>query len=124
MDVGVFRGVPLNLSKAANLKCLNFMWERSSVQWITMTPQTVKSKSLQDITVYPNGALPETIGEEVHWEWQNLDQLLVQFWSTHSICPQIVYMAGKGGDSLRDCVLSLLLELTKRRLIDLVETAT
>ena len=47
-----------------------------------------------------------------------LDRLLVQFWVTHSIRPRVVNAAGKG---LRGYGPSLLPELTRRGLVDLVE---
>jgi len=42
-------------------------------------------------------------------EWWDLDQLLVQFGTTHSVRPRVVYTAG---NDLRNYVPSLLPELT------------
>ena len=94
----------------------------SVVQWITTTLQTVKSKNLRSITVCPDHNYPETLGEAARQEWNDLDRLLVQFWSTHSIRPQFMYVEGRGEKHLRDCVPSLLPELTRRGLVDLIET--
>ena len=113
-------GFHLTSPRQQTSKSLKFLWERSSIWWITTTLQTVKSKNLQDITTYLNSTLQATIGEEVHLEWQNLDQLLVQFWNTYLICPHVVNVVRNGGKDIRDCVLSLLLELTKRGLVNLV----
>ena len=54
--------------------------------------------------------------------WLDLDRLLVQFWESRSIRPKVVYprtMDGKRG--LRDWAGYLLLEITKRGIIDVVE---
>ena len=61
------------------------------------------------------------IKEEDDRQWKDLDLLLVQFWSTHSIRPRVVCVAGRVGEDLRDRLPSLLPELTRRGLIDLVE---
>jgi len=81
-----------------------------------MTLQTVKSRGIQHIDIYPM-----TIGEEVYPEWQDLDHLLVKLCTSHSIRPRVMYEAGRGGKILRDRVSSLLPELTRRGLVDLVE---
>jgi len=112
--------VPHDLSKATKLKHVWFpqtgLW--SSVQWITMTLQTVKSKNLRSITIYADHFVPVRVWEAARQEWNDLDQLLVQFWSTHSIRPRVMHPAGR---DLRDRVRSLLPELTRRELVDLVE---
>ena len=110
----------LDLSKAAKLKDLNFRWRRMNVRWITMALKTVESKRLRHITIFP--ATADSIEEAVFQEWHDLDQLLVQFWITHSIRPCLVYRIKKlGGKDLRDHALGLLPELTGRGLVDLVE---
>jgi len=78
--------------------------------------QTVGSKNLQQITIHPH---PTALtGTEVRQEWQNLDHLLVRFWTSHSIRPRILY---KGGRETRDHASSMLPELTRRGLVDLVD---
>ena len=112
-----------DLSKATKLKQLKFRKKnRSSVQWITMTLQTVESRKLQSITICPQGPGPETVVEEAYQEWQDLDHLLVQFWTSHSIRPRVRYVAGREGKDLRGDAPRLLPELTRRGLVDLVET--
>jgi len=113
----------IDLSKATKLKHLTFLGRhpRSTVQWITAALQTVNSKTLQSITIDQDGGRPETIGEGFHKEWQDLDRLLVQFWTSHSIRPQMMYVAWEGRKDLRDCRSSLLPELTRRGLVDLVK---
>jgi len=113
----------LDLSKATKLKYLVFVRMEPSVQWITTALQTVKSKNIQDITIYPFGALPETIEEADYQEWRDLDRLLVQFGASHSIRPRIMYVVGMRGKDMRNYVSSLLPELTRRGLVNLAEAA-
>jgi hypothetical protein len=83
-----------------------------------MTLETVQSKDLRQITIHSYGTFASLIGEAARQEWRNLDRLLVQFWTSRSIRPKIVYREGKG---LNDLVPSLLPELTGRGAVDLVE---
>ena len=116
----------LDLSKATKLKHVKFLRQRtrSTVQWITTTLQTVESKNLESITIFPfDKSLPETVEEQAYQEWQDLDRLLVQFWASHSIRPQLAYVAGRRGTKdLGGDAPKLLPELTRRGLVDLVET--
>ena len=130
MAIDVPEVVFLDLTKAIKLKRVVFLREntghatRHTVEWVTKTLQTVESKHLQSITVSPsNKDLPETIKQEAYQEWQDLDRLLVQFWTSHSIRPRVMYVAGRrGGKDLRADAPKLLPELTRRGLVDLVET--
>ena len=124
-DKNTPRLVFIDLSKTTNLEYLEFLWNGSTIRWIVTTLQSVRSKNLQDTTISRFCALLERIKGEVRREWEDLDWPLVHFWSTHSIRPQIICLATKGGRDLRDHVPSLLPELTRRGLIDLDErTAT
>jgi len=109
----------LDLSIAAKLKYLGFLRKGSSVRWISTTLQTVKSKSFQRISIFQFD--PITVEESVCQEWRDLDRLLVRFWTSHSIRPQVVYIAWPGQKDLKDHAPSLLPELTRRGLVDLVE---
>ena len=80
--------------------------------------QTVKSKTLQRITIHLHSATIRDPIEEVAQGWQDLDHLLVRFWTSRSVRLRLVY---EGGNYLRDHAPSLLPELTKRGLVDLVE---
>jgi hypothetical protein len=119
----MYGGPSLDLSRATKLKDVEFRCERLSIQRTTMALQTLKSKNLRQITIHPDATLANPIGETVHREWQDLDHLLVRFWTSHSIRPKIKYELREGGNDLRDLVPSLLPELTKRGLVDLVEHA-
>ena len=93
-----------------------------SVEWITATLQTIKSKTLQHITLYP-ATTAHMVEDAVYEEWQELDCLLVQLWTLHPIRLQLMYRMGEGEGErdLRDHILSLLPELSRRGLVDLVE---
>ena len=85
---------------------------------MTAALRTIKSKTLQYITIHPATVL--TIEDPVHQEWQDLDRLLVQFWALHPIRLQVTYGIKEGGIDLRDHIPTLLPELTRRGLVDLV----
>ena len=90
-----------------------------------MALQTVKSKKLQQITIQLRTLTLRKMFVGVdEWEWQDLDHLLVRFWTSHSIRPLVMYDPDEEGEDLRDKIdrmLSLLPELTKRGLVDIVE---
>ena len=113
----VATGILLDLSKATKLKDLMFWLRGSSVRWIVTALQTIESKKLQQITIYPlrmNNAITETIFRE----WEDLDRLLVQFASLQSIRTRVLYDLVDGRGDVRDRVLILLPELTRRGLAD------
>ena len=83
-----------------------------------MVLQTVKSKNLRQITISQDAGLHDaaSVGEELFPEWQDLDHLLVQFWTSHSIRPKLV----DGKKHLKDLTPTLFPELTRRGLLDIV----
>ena len=59
-------------------------------------------------------------------QWHDLDRLLAQFWTSHSIRPKVAYeveVEKREDEDIRDHAPSLLPELTRRGFIDLVECA-
>ena len=81
LDLGISSvSVPLDLSKATNLKKVVFQIERPSVRWITVVLQTVRSMNLRWIIIRQAAGLHGTAGveKELFPEWQDLDILLVQ----------------------------------------------
>ena len=84
---------------------------------VTAALQTMKSKTLQHITIHPAAA--HAIEDTLFQEWQDLDRLLVQFWTPHPGRIQVIYEVNQR--DLRDHMPSLLPELTTRGLVDLVE---
>jgi hypothetical protein len=113
------RKPPLDLSKAAKLEDLSLRSGGAGVQWITAALQTIQSEKLQRITIHPCRSVPALlIMEAVRQEWQDLDRLLVQLWTSCLIRPKIVYATGSGLGGLAP---TLLPELTRRGAVDLVE---
>ena len=114
------RDSSLDLSKATKLKDMVFFCGRS-IQWITTTVKTAKSENLQQITITLYPTILTEMGETVYREWQDLDHLLVQLWTSRSIRPRVTYKRSKGEDDTRDLVSRLLPELTKRGVVDVDE---
>jgi hypothetical protein len=112
---------PLDLSKATKLKDLSFRYPASSVRRITMALQSVKSENLRRITIHPYDISANKIGDTERRQWQDLDHLLVQSWTSHSIRPTIVYEARRIMGDLGGITLNLLPELVGRGLIDLYD---
>lgn len=118
MDVATFRGRFPDLSKAAKLKDLMFLSRACNIHWIVAALKNVEYKNLRQLTIRLETAdEPEETDDE---DWQDLDRLLVQFWTSYSIRPQLGYAPdSKGRERVR--LPDLLPELTKRELVDLVE---
>ena len=126
---------PLDLSRAAKLKDLSYTCGGSDIQRVTMALQTVQSKNLQQINIYPCKTLRDLqqtnthlygtpgnpVEEAILQQWQDLERVLVQFWTSHSIRPKITYDAGIGQKDWGALVPRLMPELTRRGLFDLVE---
>ena len=119
MNVGAPSVHSIDLSTATKLKHLMLRCGGSSIQRVITSLQTVVSESLQQITIHPHATV--LLGTAVRQEWQYLDHLLVRFWTSHSIRPRIVYEQYMGEREMRNHTSSLLPELTRRGLIDLVE---
>lgn len=116
MGLAVY-GVPsLDLSKATKLEDVELWMGGPDVRWIIMALQSVKSTTLHQITIHSHPTTDLT-GETVRREWQGLDRLLAQLWTSHSVRPQITYKAEEGVKDLGDHAPSLLPELTRRGLV-------
>ena len=107
---------PLDLSEVTTLKDVMFERIWPNVQWITATLRTAKSTNLRKITITisSRGTLVHTIGETIRREWQDLDQLLDQLWTSRSICPNITYEEGGTATGSGELVLSLLPKLASK----------
>jgi len=97
MSVDVSRMPSLDLSKATNLTHVVFRCGRST-QWVTTTVKTAKSKNLRHIAVNSFAINMASIEGAVHREWEDLDHLLDQLWTSHSIRPRVIYRRGTGED--------------------------
>lgn len=99
---------PLDLPGATKLKDLGFLMRSLNTQWITRTLQTAKSENLRNIIIQldeSDDMMP------VRLEWQDVDDLLVELWTSRSILPGIKYNNGEDG-IWRKFVASLLPKLT------------
>jgi hypothetical protein len=119
VDADMFEMPPLDLSKATKLKDVEFRCPGPNIQWITMALQSIESKSLRQIIIHYY-IFPNPDGETVHQAWRDLDRLLVQFWTSRAIRPKIKYGAGERENDLKGLASSLLPELTRRRVVDLL----
>ena len=67
-----------------------------------MVLQTVKPPNLRRITIQQDVTTRENgIEERVRREWLELDCLLTQFWTSHSIRPQVVYEPDGGSQGMK-----------------------
>ena len=96
-----------------------FWWRGSNTRWIIAALQTIESKKLEQITIYPIN-LKTVIDDAVHREWEDLDRQLVQFSTSHSIRTRVMYEVVDGRVDTKNRVLSLLPELVRREFVDLV----
>ena len=110
----------VDLSKLTKLKDAAFGCP--DIRRITTTLQTAEFINIEQITIYYPADLGMPILESAYPEWQDLDRLLLRFWTSRSIRPKIMYERGRGGCDLRDVTPRLLPELTSRGVIDLIET--
>ena len=58
----------------------------------------------------------QAIEGQIFGEWSDLDHLLAKLWESHSIRPKVICSTPE----MRDPVESLLPEITKRGIIDLI----
>ena len=111
---------PIDLSKVLRLKDVQFDWTTLNVQWITLTLETAKSKNLRQIRLHSSVEFVKSIGEEIRQEWRDLDRLLVQLWTSHSIRPKFTFSGRVESDNLKKVVPSLLPELTSKGAADVI----
>ena len=93
------------------------------MKWISATLRTAKSTNLRQITIlictFFMSAMLREPASELTREWQDLDHLLVQLWTTRSIRLVFTYVT-REKTGPRVLVSNLLPELVKRGLIDVV----
>ena len=77
-------------------------------------------KNIQQISIRTVADFHDLIDETVHQEWQDLDRLLVELWTSRSIIPAI-YARVERGNHLSELAESLLPELASRGAINAVE---
>ena len=110
---------PLNLSNATRLKNVELRWD-TPVQWITRTLQTAKSQCLRRVTIFAPPSFTNSAQGTLHQEWEELDHVLVQLWTSRSIRPKFKYKETSESDDTGTKLRDLLPELTRRGIIDVV----
>jgi hypothetical protein len=112
----------LDLSNATKLEDMKFWWIGSNIRWIIATLKTANVRSLRQVTIHTVVDVSDP-SETVRREWQDLDCLLVELWTTRSVRPKItpVIYAGGWENDPGEFVASLLPALASRGAIDAVE---
>ena len=111
--------ISFDLSMATKLKDLVFRCKKPNVQWVTRALQSIKSKDLERITLRPGPyAFTGTVQEAVYQEWWDLDRLLVQFRTSLSVFPKVVYEMDLDEEDLRVYARYMLPGPTGRELVD------
>ena len=106
----------VDLSKLTKLK--NVVFGCPYIQRITTTLRTAEFINLEQITIYSPTNFGTPSVKSAYREWQDLDRLLLQFWTSRSLRPKIEY----GGEcDLIKLAPRLLPELTSRGAIDLID---
>ena len=82
-----------DLSELTKLKNAWFSHYRTTqkVQWITATLNTAKSTNLQEITIQSPYDFVTPTDESVNTSWLDLDRLLIQWFTSRSIRPEIMF---------------------------------
>ena len=111
---------PFDLSKATKLKELVFLLDKYTpdVRWISTTLRTVKPQNLRQIEIHSRVPFVDPIEETVLQRWRDLDRLLVQLWTSHSIRPSVTFLNLNG----RDVTSKLLPELTTEGIFVVIES--
>ena len=78
-----------DLSKVTKLRDVEFRFGTQSVQWISKTLQTTRLNTLRQISLTSYDTFNAT--EDIVWEWQELDHLLIRLWISHSIIPKVTH---------------------------------
>jgi hypothetical protein len=93
---------------------------------------TAEHKYLKQISIYTsfrfspfgdptNGNARQAVGEEAYGRWMDLDHILVQLWALHVVRVKVYSAEGKEGEKC-EFIRELLPEITKRGVIDLVDS--
>ena len=119
-----------NLSKATKLSDAVFRLGSLNVEWVILALQTAGDEHQDlrrisiDVPSYLTRIHPDiraAIGEGTFGQWLDLDSLLVHLWESRSIRPSVIRTWTGGNQAVGDCIGSLLPEMMKRGMIDLVE---
>ena len=129
---------PIDLSKAWKLEDVALRdTKRPSVHWLSAALQTITidHRNLREVLLYTpcmqcnptstsnyaaHACITRAIGEDTHRQWLEFDHLLAQLWESHSIHLKVLRYKHRDGLVCR-CANSLLPEVIRRRIADLVE---
>jgi len=131
---------PIDLSNAWKLEDVALQFTNSSsVQWVSTTLRTITTdhRKLREVLFYApclhcgstststfdhtNPAdITRRIGEVAYKQWLEFDRLLARIWESHSIHLKVLCYKRQDGTDCR-CANSLLPEVTRRGIADLVE---
>ena len=103
----------LDLSKATGLKNTDFCFHESKSQCASTTLRSAKSEQIDVHIIF---TFPNSVGEALCLEWQELDHLLVQPWTTRSTRPVLRYIKARGNER-KELLLKLLPGLTSRGIV-------
>ena len=78
---------PLDLSESTKLKDVKFQIGRPRVRWISETLRSARPNTVRQIGLTLYLIFDPT--EDIVQEWHELDHLLVQLWTLHSIVPEV-----------------------------------
>jgi hypothetical protein len=120
-DVDTSGAPPIDLSKVTKLKNLSFRCGGSECPADHDGAPNCPVQNLQQITIRPRVHLCNQ-SRKLSSRVAGPRPRIVQFWNSHSIRPKITYEVDKRGNDLRAFAPSLLPELTRRGLVDLVES--
>ena len=116
----------LDLSKATKLRNVAFR-SGQDAEWISKTLRTVQLQNLQHISLElpprPLFVVEPSIWRAVRPGWLDLDFLLAQLWTSHSLYIEVMH--GSGVWSLKDYIhmAGLLPGLTKREIVGQAENS-
>jgi len=108
----------LNLSKLTRLQDVVFLCQKPIVGWITTALNTIRSKRLQQLSLEFGRYVAIRDSERDPQEWLDLDYLLVRFLDSNPLRLRVTYKS----EGMSDHMAVLLPELTKRGIVELVQS--
>ena len=106
---------PLDLSMALKLKDVEFWSDIQDVQWITKSLRSIQFRNLRQVKIAINlpARLLNPVGKLLHHKLMELDRLLVNLWTSHSVDLWVECRAANGR--------SLLPEITSKEGVRILE---
>ena len=100
--------------------------------WTAMVLKTLTSehRNFRKVTIHIPIAISsvgepvnvkQSIGEETHGQWMDLDHILIQLWESNAIHTQVIYTTEGEKKEAREFIGALLPEMTKRGKVEMLE---